>query len=223
MRRAITVLVLVLLVGCQGPAAAPEQPPAPAPQPVGPPPAPDPVVVPPEPAPARPIVQRPVDSSRYTDRFDEHLSKYSKQFFGPAFDWKWFKAQAIAESALNPDAVSPVGARGLIQIMPATAAEIQREQPWIQDPFHEAKWMVAAGIYYDSKMLKMWDARLRDENNRLALMLASYNAGAGNIQRCQKRCGGGPGCNSWGALRPIAPLETQGYVDRIFKLMSQNY
>ncbi len=33
--------------------------------------------------------------------FDRHFSKYSKRYFGPAFDWRYFKAQAIAESRLQ--------------------------------------------------------------------------------------------------------------------------
>ncbi len=37
-------------------------------------------------------------------RYDPYFSKYTKRYFGPAFDWTRFKAQAIAESNLNPDA-----------------------------------------------------------------------------------------------------------------------
>ena len=33
--------------------------------------------------------------------FDRHFSMYSKRYFGPAFDWRYFKAQAIAESRLQ--------------------------------------------------------------------------------------------------------------------------
>ena len=51
--------------------------------------------------------------NRFTE-FDRHFSKYSKRYFGPAFDWRYFKAQAIAESRLQEDARSEAGAVGVI-------------------------------------------------------------------------------------------------------------
>ena len=46
---------------------------------------------------------QPVDSDKWTDEYDRHFRKYSKRYFGPLFDWHWFKAQAIAESNLNAE------------------------------------------------------------------------------------------------------------------------
>ena len=70
-----------------------------------------------------------VHADRWTDEYDRHFRKYSKRYFGPLFDWHWFKAQAIAESGLNADAVSIVGAIGLMQIMPDTFKEINYKNP----------------------------------------------------------------------------------------------
>ena len=42
-----------------------------------------------------------VDSRKWTRKYDGHFRKYTKHFFGVGFDWKWFKAQAIAESNLK--------------------------------------------------------------------------------------------------------------------------
>ena len=61
--------------------------------------------------------------------YDELFKKYSKRYFGPAFDWRLFKAQAMAESNLSPAAKSGVGARGLMQLMPTTFREIQTRNP----------------------------------------------------------------------------------------------
>jgi len=61
--------------------------------------------------------------------YDEIFRKYSKQYFGVGFDWKVFKAQAMTESNLNPEAKSWVGAKGLMQLMPATYQEIQSKNP----------------------------------------------------------------------------------------------
>ena len=65
-------------------------------------------------------------------KFDSYFSKYSKRFFGPNFDWRFFKAQAVAESRLKPDAQSHVGAQGIMQIMPRTFDEIVRKYPQIK-------------------------------------------------------------------------------------------
>jgi len=46
-----------------------------------------------------------------TDRFDDTFRKYSQRFFGPGYDWRLFKAQAMAESNIDMNAKSWVGAR----------------------------------------------------------------------------------------------------------------
>ena len=48
-------------------------------------------------------------------RFDHHFSKYSKRYFGPAIDWRYFKAQAVAESRLEENATSAAGAVGALE------------------------------------------------------------------------------------------------------------
>ena len=72
-----------------------------------------------------------VDDAAWGDEYDEYFRKYSKRYFGPHFDWRWFKAQAIAESGLKHDAKSWVGAVGVMQIMPATFEEIRRANPHV--------------------------------------------------------------------------------------------
>lgn len=123
---------------------------------------------------------------QYSKKYDSDFKKYSKRYFGPGFDYKWFKAQSIAESNLDPFAESPVGAKGLMQIMPATAIEIQNEQPWILNPF-ETRWNIASGIYYDKKLYTQWSAP-RPFKDRMSFTLASYNCGLGNVLKAQNLC-----------------------------------
>src|SRR6266568_986457 len=59
-------------------------------------------------------------AKKISERYDPTFRKYTKRFFGPAFDWKYFKAQGFAESGLKADAQSWVGARGVMQLMPST-------------------------------------------------------------------------------------------------------
>ena len=59
--------------------------------------------------------------ARAAARFDQYFRKYGKRYFGVGYDWRRFKAQAMAESNMDSTATSAVGARGLMQLMPATA------------------------------------------------------------------------------------------------------
>ena len=91
--------------------------------------------------------------------YDGHFKKYSKRFFGPGFDWRFFKSQAIAESGLKPEARSQAGAVGLMQIMPATYKEILKKKPYIKGSRNHPRWNIAAGIYYDRRLWNMWTAK----------------------------------------------------------------
>ena len=166
-----------------------------------------------------------VDSKQWTAKFDGHFRKYSKRFFGVGFDWRWFKAQAIAESSLKEDAKSWVGAKGVMQIVPRTFAEIQEKNPSFIN-INEPRWNIAAGIYYDSQQYRRWKD-ITSSADKMSFMFASYNAGRRtilNAQRVSKR-EGLPGI-SWRDIESIAPKvprwrhkETLQYIKKIFDLM----
>ena len=67
-----------------------------------------------------------VTDRHWTKKYDQYFRKYSKRFFGPALDWHWFKAQGIAESGLRGNARSWVNAKGIMQLMPRTFAELKK-------------------------------------------------------------------------------------------------
>ena len=163
----------------------------------------------------------PVDSPKWTDRFDRHFRKYTKRYFGPAFDWHWFKAQAIAESTLKPNARSRTGARGLMQITPSTFREIRRANPQyhtLDDP----RWNIAAGIYYMRYLYDRWDSAdlAPPLENRLSFTFASYNAGFGGTRKAMRRASKrGANARVWPQVAPSAPKETRHYVKRILGLM----
>lgn len=157
--------------------------------------------------------------------FDPYFSKYSKRFFGPAFDWRYFKAQAIAESGLKPEARSIVGAAGLMQIMPATFDEIAKKSPFIKGSRGHPRWNVAAGIYYDRYLWNTWKEE-RPFKDRLSFMYGSFNAGKMNIikaQRYARKKGLNP--NLWQSVVSTLPgvtgkrsRETITYIDKINKI-----
>lgn len=156
-------------------------------------------------------------------RYDPYFSKYSKRFFGLGFDWRYFKAQAIAESGLKPDAKSGVGAVGLMQIMPRTFEEITRKNSYIKGTRAEPRWNIAAGIYYDKKLFDTWKAK-RPFKDKMAFTYGAFNAGKGNIIKAQKLAQNqGENPNLWKSIEKTLPgvtgkhsAETLGYVNKIF-------
>lgn len=124
----------------------------------------------------------------FPTKYDAEIRAAAKLYMPQADPLMW-KAQLWQESRLDPNAVSPVGARGLAQIMPGTFAEISRGMgAGIVSPF-DASWSIRMGAWYMRKRINDWSAP-RPYTDRHNLAMASYNAGLGNILRAQKACGG---------------------------------
>lgn len=158
---------------------------------------------------------------RNASRYDETFRRYTKRYFGPGFDWRLFKAQGMAESGLDPQATSYVGARGIMQLMPATYKAISARRPdfgAINDP----EWNIAAGIMHDRYLWKLWSQSI-SEPERPAFMFGSYNAGEGTIKRARATAKGVVGSDEqWAHIEQVAPTvprwryrETLGYVRKI--------
>ncbi|MBF6558990.1 MAG: lytic transglycosylase domain-containing protein [Candidatus Binataceae bacterium] len=102
-------------------------------------------------------------------------------------------AIAAVESNGNPRAVSPKGARGLMQLMPATAARFG-----VVDPFDPVENALGAARFLSK--LRQWQARRPDLAIDLPELIAAYNAGPAAIEKYH----GIPPC-----------LETREYVRRV--------
>jgi len=99
------------------------------------------------------------------DPYASFVSEAAQRFGIPA---SWIRAVMRAESAGDPRAVSPKGAMGLMQIMPATWAELSLRHGLGPDPFSPRD-NILAGAAYLSEMHYRYGS--------VALMLAAYNAG----------------------------------------------
>ena len=93
-------------------------------------------------------------------------------------DWKLIIALIVQESGFNEYAVSPAGAKGLMQLMPETAKELG-----VADPF-DAEESIAGATRYLRILYDLYPES--SQPNRVRIALASYNGGRGHIKDAQR-------------------------------------
>jgi len=114
------------------------------------------------------------------------IDKYSQKY---NIDKNLVKAVVQTESGFNSNAKSPVGALGLMQLMPSTAKGLG-----VRNPF-DAEQNIAGGTKYLKNLINKYDS--------VKLGLAAYNAGSGAV-------------NKYGGVPPFK--ETQNYVKKIINI-----
>jgi hypothetical protein len=107
------------------------------------------------------------------------------------------------ESNFNPSAVSPVGAQGLMQLMPGTARELG-----VTDSF-DPRQNIFGGANYLRQQLNRF-------NGNFALAAAAYNAGPGGLQSAIDRAGS----SEISAILPFLPAETRNYIAKVLGYFS---
>lgn len=120
-------------------------------------------------------------------RVAAHTREFKAAARRTGVDDAWLRAIAHAESNFNAAAVSPKGAQGVMQLMPATAREYG-----VRDP-HSAEQSIDGGARY----LRDLKRRYRGD---LTLVAAAYNAGIGTVAR-------------YGGVPPYR--ETRAYIDKV--------
>lgn len=128
------------------------------------------------------------------DRFQAHIVEASQRFGIPA---RWIEAVILAESSGDPKAISPKGAMGMMQLMPATWAELRDQYDLGADPF-DPRTNILAGTAYLRAMQDRFDH---------PALFAAYNAGPGRYED-HLRTG-----------KPL-PAETRAYVARIAEMLA---
>jgi soluble lytic murein transglycosylase-like protein len=129
--------------------------------------------------------------SKLRNAFDEMIADAASTY---GVDKGLVKAVIHTESGFNPNAKSPPGARGLMQLMPATARRFD-----VADSY-DPKQNIRGGTRYLGYLI--------DRFKNLELALAAYNAGEGNVDK-------------YGGIPPFA--ETQDYVRRVMSRYRKLY
>lgn len=111
--------------------------------------------------------------SRYDD-----LIKIGAEKLG--WDWRLLASVIYQESRFISNDESWAGARGLMQLMPETAKRFGATNP--DDPQQS----IRAGVNYFRNLDKYWTKNIRDPDERLKFVLASYNAGPTHIMDARK-------------------------------------
>lgn len=132
-------------------------------------------------------VDKPFSMPNETSSTVEELISWAANEYG--VDPQLVRAIAIAESDMNQDEISPVGAIGVMQLMPETAAGLG------VDPYSTSE-NVAGGTRYLRQMLDTFDGDV-------PLAVAAYNAGPAAVQR-------------YGGIPPYS--ETRNYVGRVMDM-----
>lgn len=107
-------------------------------------------------------------------RYDHLFMTYSQQI---RWDWRLMAAQCYQESTFDPQARSWAGACGLMQIMPGTAKRLGLPESGLFDPESN---VAAASKYIGQLERKFTD--IKDRNERISFVLASYNGGYHHIR-----------------------------------------
>ena len=120
-----------------------------------------------------------INVSKFRQRIRTELPKYEVLFKRAeetsGIDWRLIAAQAYQESHWDPDAVSPTGVRGMMQLTKATANLLKIKDR--EDP--------EASVMGGARFLKQLTQRLPDrieEPDRTWLALAAYNVGFGHLE-----------------------------------------
>ncbi|MBE6239315.1 MAG: LysM peptidoglycan-binding domain-containing protein [Bacteroidales bacterium] len=144
-------------------------------------------------------------SRYYMPIFEEILNRYDMP--------EELKAMAVIESALNPRAVSRAGAKGMWQFMYATAKMYDLHiDSFVDERLDPVKSAEAAAQYLKDSYEIFGDWNLA---------IASYNCGAGNVNRAIRRSGGK---REFWDIYPYLPRETRGYVPAfVGALYAMNY
>ncbi len=132
--------------------------------------------------------------------YDDLIKRYAKKI---DWDWRLLASQVYQESKFNPKAKSWAGARGLMQVIPATARELG-----IEDVLNPEE-SIRGGTTYLSQIYKRFEG-IPDRVNRIKFTLAAYNCGFGHVLDAQRLA----------EAEGLNPEIWTGHVDKMIRALS---
>ena len=140
-------------------------------------------------------------------RYGPIIKRYADRY---EMDWRLVLAMIRQESRFRPDALSYMGAYGLMQIMPVTQAELTGKLQVLElsSPYNN----VRAGVFHFRSLYRYFGGATGDD--RVKISLAAYNAGLGRIRDAQAvavHFKENP--NSWEVIKRILPLLSPRHQD----------
>ena len=138
----------------------------------------------------------------YPLAFNEHVSTHAAKNDLPL---SLVYSIIRAESSYLPTALSPVGAVGLMQLMPATAAAVANKGKVSRDSLVQPEFNISLGTRHLKDLLAMY-------GDEPVFAIAAYNAGAGNVNKWRKRFTGLPQDEF---IESIPFGETREYVKKV--------
>jgi membrane-bound lytic murein transglycosylase F len=117
------------------------------------------------------------------NKYGKTIRTYSNRY---GIDWRLVVAVMKVESRFDHLAESERGAKGLMQIMPATQIEIADKIGVETESFDDPHGNIRGGIYYLAQLYRQFENVGLSKENQLKFTLAAYNAGPGRINDAQK-------------------------------------
>lgn len=153
----------------------------------------------------------PGDSLANVRKYDRYLRQATRRHLPAEWDWRLLKAMIAQESRFRPRVVSPAGAVGLSQMLPATAAELGVGSMELRRP----EISIDVGARYLRQLYDGW-AEIPagpPHYTRARFAVASYNAGPRRVREAWSEAGRP---RRWNVLAPRLPTETQVHIRRVF-------
>lgn len=142
----------------------------------------------------------------------DDLLKRGSEILG--WDWRLLASLVYKESRFDTTATSYAGAVGLLQLMPVTLERFGVDNP--NDPYQS----LMGGVNYLKYLDRFWLERIPESNERIKVILASYNIGHGHVEdawRLAIKYGGNP--QNWESIAHFLKLKSdpEYYRDPVVK------
>lgn len=113
-------------------------------------------------------------------KYDYLIQKYAKEI---NWDWRLVAAIVWQESRFNASATSPAGARGLMQVMPRTAADYGVSAYELYNP----EIAIKTGVEHLKTLINYWGGgKIAHPGQEIKFILGSYNAGSGHVEDARR-------------------------------------